>query len=239
MLNKKLILIVFLFFSQIANSQLKIMGFGKLKLGMDISEIIELNPKNDTIEKIYNRTEEMQIVFKNTSRITPIELISDTNFAFNYDYIGCLDKRVRVFHFGKFNINDDITLTDITLMFFKNKLYTIYSSDEKLDELLGNKYGKINPLVKEKEVYFTNGFGNTITKIEKHYSKLYKTNVPNYRCSWLMDVLYDKKGESYIIMNTWLTDSKIENIVTKTEREIEKRSEKREIENKRKKLDNF
>ena len=168
---KELFLILYFLFPFLSFSQQKIVGFGKLKLGMDITEISELNPKNDTVEKIYNKAQEMIYVFKNNTRITPIEFISDTNLAFNYSFIGTLDKRVRQFHFGKLRINEDIFLTDITLLFFKNKLYTIHTSDDKMNKLLTDKYGEVIPTYKEKEVYFTNGIGNTITKIEKHYKK--------------------------------------------------------------------
>jgi hypothetical protein len=236
---KKFILLVILSFPLFSYSQQKIVGFGKLKLGMDLSEISELNPKEDTIEKVYDRSEELSLVFRNKTRLTPIELISDTNLAFEYSYIGSLDKRVRHFHFGKLKINDEIFLTDINLLFFNNKLYTIYTADEKLDEMMGDKYGKVLPSLTEKEVYFTNGFGNTITKIEKHYKKKYITNVPNYSCSWSMDIQYLNNGDSYILTNTWLTDSKIENIVTKTERAMQLRSQKRELEKKKNKLNKF
>ena len=235
----KKFLIIILIFPLFANSQQKIVGFGKLKLGMDLTEISELNPKEDTIYKIYNRYDHLQIVFKDTSREEPIELISDTNLAFDYDYIGSLDKRVREFHFGKFRINEEIFLTDIRLSFFNNKLYSIYTADEKLDEMIGDKYGKVLPTLNEKEVYFVNGFGNTITKIEKHYKKKYITNVPNYNCSWSMDIRFHKNGDSYMLVNTTLVDTKIENIVTKTERAIELRSQKRQLEKKKNILNNF
>ncbi len=75
------------------------------------------------------------------------------------------------FLFVKLNIYDEVFLTDINLLFFKNKLYTIYTSDEKLDDLLGQKYGNVNPDLKEKEVNFQNGYGNIFTKIESHYKK--------------------------------------------------------------------
>ena len=168
---KKFLLLIILSFPLLSYSQQKIVGFGKLKLGMDITEITELNPKNDTIEKIYNRDEDLRLIFKNKTRPTPIELISDTNLAYDYSNIGTLDKRVREFHFGQFSINEDIVLTDISLLFFKNKLYTIHTSDDRMDQLLKDKYGEAISNVKEKEVYFTNGLGNTITKIEKHYKK--------------------------------------------------------------------
>jgi hypothetical protein len=235
----KKFLILFLLFPLFANSQQKIVGFGKLRLGMNLSEVSELNPKEDTIEKVYDRSEELILVFKNKTRLTPIELISDTNLAFNYSYIGSLDKRVRHFHFGKLKINEEIFLSDINLLFFNNKLYTIYSADENLDEMLGDKYGKVIPTLTEKEVYFVNGFGNTITEIEKHYKKKYITNVPNYNCSWSMDIKFHNNGESYMLINTWLSDTKIENIVSKTEKEIMLRSEKRELEKKKNKLNNF
>jgi hypothetical protein len=232
-------LILVLLFPLFADSQQKIVGFGKLRLGMDLSEISELNPKEDTVEKVYNRSEELILVFKNNTRLTPIELISDTNLAFDYTYIGSLDKRVRHFHFGKLKINEDIFLSDINLLFFNNKLYTIYSADENLDEMLGDKYGKVIPILTEKEVYFVNGFGNTITEIEKHYKKKYVTNVPNYNCSWSMDIKFHNNGESYMLINTWLADTKIENIVSKTEKAIILRSQKRELEKKKNKLNNF
>ena len=227
---KKILIIIFCIIPFLSYSQQKIVGFGKLKLGMDITEISELNPKNDTVEKIYNKAQEMIYVFKNNTRITPIELMSDTNLAFDYSYIGSLDKRVRVFHFGKFQINEDIFLTDITLLFFKNKLYTIHTSDDKMNKLLTDKYGKVMPIYTEKEVHFTNGIGNTITKIEKHYKIKYKTNVPNYYCDWRMDINYLNNGDDVMYISTWLADSKIENIVAKEDRLIKSRSEKREIE---------
>lgn len=54
-----------------------------------------------------------------------------------------------------------------------------------------------------------------------------------------MDIQYYNDGKPYILINTWLTDSKIENIVRKASKEIEVRSEKREIEKKQNKLIKF
>lgn len=236
---KRILIFIFFIIPFLSYSQQKIVGFGKLKLGMDITEISELNPKNDTVEKIYNKAQEMNYVFKNNTRITPIELISDTNLAFDYSYIGCLDKRVREFHFGKFQINEDIFLTDITLLFFNNKLYTIHTSDDRMNKLLTDKYGAVMPTYTEKEVYFTDGIGNKVAKIEKHYKKKYKTNVPNYNCEWRMDINYLNNGDDVMYILTWLSDTKIENIVTKEQRAIENRSQKREVNKKRDKLNNF
>lgn len=47
---KKFIIILNLLIPFLSVSQQKIIGFGMLKLGMDITVISELNPKNDTIK---------------------------------------------------------------------------------------------------------------------------------------------------------------------------------------------
>ena len=47
---KKFIIILNLLIPFLSVSQHKIIGFGMLKLGMDITVISELNPKNDTIK---------------------------------------------------------------------------------------------------------------------------------------------------------------------------------------------
>lgn len=54
-----------------------------------------------------------------------------------------------------------------------------------------------------------------------------------------MDIQYLDNGESIMFISTWLTDSKIENIVSKEGRAIEIRSQKREAEKKKIKLNKF
>jgi hypothetical protein len=174
-------------------SQIKIEGFGNLKLGMNISEIKELNPKNDTIKKIYTREEEYEFQKGRVTQISPVEIVSSLftkNFYYNYDsnsflkyiFFGVLDERVRLFKIDKLKINDSVNFNNVSLYFFKNKLYRIETKDDNLDKLIEKNIGTKFNMKKRKfnsiEDYFLIGYYAHLTSDS---IKNYQTGIKNYK----------------------------------------------------------
>ena len=242
---KKTIMILISLISMFSFSQEKINGFGKLKLGMSVSDLPELA----VAIQIRNKNEYYKNVYGNTTNKV-FEMFPDTNDEYNI--VGSLDKRVRSFHIGNMSITDNIFIFDIDLKFFDGKLYEIYVHEgnvpgyknaRKLDELLTTKYGAPKSDSKEEEKYYTNSYGTKITKKDQTFEHTFNTNSPNVRCYYYFSSRHDSKGEISFMEFIRLYETNIWNLVYDAEDEqqeiIKKRIEKREEDKKKELLIGF
>lgn len=242
MRNLFLLLICFLVNVVVSYGQQKINGFGKLKLGMLLKEIPELC---DPV-RITNTHDYYSKVYSNTFSTPAYELIADTSDLSVMSE--SLDKNVRSFQIGSYQITDAVNLENISLYFLNEKLYKIivrkeqygvYTSTSNLDDLLTQKYGKPK-LTETKEPHtYINGFGNKIIKIDQTFTGTYKTNIPNVSCVSYLGIWYNDKGEKNTLSETTLANDSISKEVEKEISFIKGKIEKREEENKKKVLKDF
>ena len=240
-MKKTIIILLITLIAIFSFSQEKINGFGRLKLGMSVSDLPELNDlkliqirnKNDYFRKAYHS--ESNEVF---------EMFPDTNEEYNI--VGSLDKRVRSFHIGNIYITDNINIKNVDLKFFDGKLYHIQvdnESSKNLDELLIAKYGAPKTDFNEKEKYYTNSYGTKITKNEITLEQTFNTNSPNIRCYYHFSNYYNSKGEVSFLQYINLFEVSIVSIVheenDKQKEIIKNRIAKREEDKKKELLIGF
>lgn len=245
---KKTIIILFITLIAIFSfSQEKINGFGRLKLGMSVSDLPELNDlkliqirnKNDYFRKAYHS--ESNEVF---------EMFPDTNEEYNI--VGSLDKRVRSFHIGNIYITDNINIKNVDLKFFDGKLYEIAVNEtnsdsndnaKKLAELLTAKYGEPKTDIKTEEKHYTNGYGTDIIKKNITLNQTFNTNSLNISCYYHVLAYHDSKGKLSIIEYIRLSETNISTLVyeevNKQESIIKNRIAKREEDKKKELLIGF
>lgn len=127
------------------NGQNKILGFGKLKLGMKVTEIDEIKDAQQLSDlRIYHTH------IRSSYRVPSYELMADTNNLGNN--IGFLNKDVRIFTVNEVQITEQIKINQVELIFFRDSLVSIscgydltgWSKNVYLREALSIKYG--NPL---------------------------------------------------------------------------------------------
>ncbi len=114
MKNNKIFLILIFFISPIYG-QNKILGFGKLKIGMKISEVSEI--KDAAHLSKFNRGYDPSIR-------SAYELIPDTNNSLS-EMVGFLNKDARIFIVPKIQITDQIEINQVELIFFLDSLVSI------------------------------------------------------------------------------------------------------------------
>ena len=228
---KKILILSLLFVSQITYAQNKINGFGKLQLGMAVKDLPELsNAKLASDKDFFNG------VYGNISS-SVYEALSDTNKK--YQSFGCLDKRVRIFQIGRLQLTDNITLYDITLNFFNDKLYRIEIKDKKLDELLTTKYGTPQEDIKTKDNTFQNGYGAKFVKTDITKTHKWETGNDNISC-WYTDMYwYNDSGKLNYIGYALLSDKSITKLVEIESDIVKARITKREEDKKKDLVNGF
>ncbi len=175
-----------------------ITGFGKLQLGMKISDIPELidakkiTSMNDYFAKVYgNRTKKSY------------EIVNDTNEKYPQ---GEYDKRVREFQIGEYDLTDNIKVTNVNIKFFNDSLYYIEIKDTKMKELLKTKYGDGILDVKEKENTFQNGYGATFVKTDQTFTINWIVDNPYVSCNFVLMRYYNENGELRVLYYSILSN---------------------------------
>jgi hypothetical protein len=203
---KTALYIALVFLALQSNSQNSI-GLGKLKIGMDVSEIKELS--NAKKIKPFS-SDYIKYVYKNYSCKYFFEIKIDSTNESHWS-IGFIDKSVRVFNVGSFNLTETIIIKNVTLRFKDNKLYHIECEEnENLEEGLKVKFGPPKIVVKEKPKEYINELGVTTVKVEKEYTSIYNTGLDNIVCEKYFSIKYDYKGEEKLTTYTELFDKKIQ-----------------------------
>lgn len=212
--------------------QEKVNGFGKLKLGMLVSDIPELS----NVEKMSNYDDYIKYVSHNEENEKIYEEIADTSGE-NPSHLGSFDTSVRTFTIPSYKVTDNITLKFIKLQFKNNKLFSITCDfNFDLNDGLDIKYGKSKTKLKEKNQYYTNSYGEKITKVDKHYTFEWNTKDTNISLSSTYMIYHNYKGKEDIIKFTILSNETIWNKVYKQERIVQTRIDKRKEDKKKEKL---
>ena len=210
---------------------LKITGFGKLKLGMDVKDLEELKEAkemktfNDFISKVY----------KNYSNKNVYEQIVDTTKIERG--FGSPDKKVRIFTVPKINVTDEIVLKFVNLKFYDDKLYYVNCDyDKNLIDALTLKYGAPKVDTKEEDKEFTFIYtGNKITKKESKLTSNWSTGDINIICLSFMSNYFNSKGEQSFLSYANLYNKETLNMISKSESDFfDKRKAKEEAEKKSK-----
>lgn len=177
------------------DQKLKITGFGKLQLGMSVSDLDELKEAKEMTSYI----DYVMKVYRKIDNKTVYEQIFDSTKV--QRSFASPNNKVRIFTVPKIKITDNIALILVELKFYEDKLYDILcNTNTDVDEALTFKYGapKIEKKVEEKKFTYTNT-GNTVTKIENTYTSTWNTNDTNIDCHSYIRNLFDNEGkESYI-----------------------------------------
>ena len=219
------------FFALTISAQNKITGFGKLQLGMSVYDIPELSKA----KKVTTSVQYFTSVYNNTSK-NVYEVICDTTEKYPQ---GIYDTRVREFQIGKYNVTESIEVTNITLKFFNDKLYSIDIKDSKLNELLTAKYGDGELTSKEEDHTFQNGYGATFVKTDRTFTTTWKTDEPNVTCKSVLMSWYNDHGEHNVIAYTILEDDSHKDEINDASKIIEDRIAKRIADKKKQDLDGF
>lgn len=230
-MKKLLLVFAILFFSLTIVAQNKISGFGKLQLGMTINDIPELliAKKITTSEQYYSS------VYNNTS-MNNYEVVCDT---LEKSPQGTCDMRVREFQLGRFYITESIELKDIKLKFFNDTLYSIITSDSKLDDLITAKYGSGVTTVKEKDHIFQNGYGATFVKTDQTFTTTWDTNISKVFCYYTFMSKHNNRGEKSIISFTHLHNITHVADIIEENNKVKGRISQRITDSKKKDLDDF
>lgn len=220
-----------LFFTLTTSAQNKITGFGKLQLGMSVNDIPELSKA----KKVTTSDQYYKSVYNNISK-NVYEVVCDTTEKYPY---GSYDTRVREFQIGKYNVTESIEVTDITLKFFNDKLYSIDIKDSKLKELLTAKYGDGKLTSKEEDHTFQNGYGATFIKTDRTFTTTWETDNQNVTCRTVLMSWYNDHGEKNIISFTILEDDSHKDEINGASTIIKDRIAKRIADKKKQDLDGF
>lgn len=250
------VLLTLLLISSVSFGQIKINGFGKLKLGMSLDSIPELKDickydrnidsqyeklfdGHNLFDKLTKEQELIQEKLKKNSEcysngFGSYEYIRDTiNFGGINTTIDDnirkipIDKRLRVFYLKYIKIAEDIILWDVELRFFNNKLYYVETST-LLNELISAKYGKpkVNDVLKK--VVYKNGYGATFVKYNRSIDYFWLTH-PNIKLECHKFDGYDYEGEPVNNSYTTIYDVKTKKIIDDL---LISMSKKKEIEKK-------
>ena len=114
---KKLLVFSMLLVSFVSYGQQKITSFGKLQLGMSVNDMTELSNA-----KYIKQSEYFDKVYENKT-INVYEAQLDT-LKRGLSFV-TTSTNVRIFQIGQVKLTDNITLKDVTLKFYNDKLYSI------------------------------------------------------------------------------------------------------------------
>jgi hypothetical protein len=210
----------------------KINGFGKLQLGMSVSDIPELSNAKivETDDEYFDNVYENRSDKVYEARIDTIDL---------YARFATKSKKERIFQIGQISITNDITLENTTLKFFNDKLYSVEVNDTKLDELLTLKYGKPKERIIEKAHTFQNGFGAKFVKTDIKREHTWNTTNPTTQCYYVSNFWYNDKGELLNTENGYLYDIKVETMVDSENAKLLARIKQREVNSKKRLVTGF
>lgn len=214
-------------------AQTKITGFGKLQLGMTLSELPELK---EAIP-VSNSTDFFRYVYDKTDGTTWYTLIADTTQK--NPSCGSLDKKVSEYHVGEYKVTETISVKNVTLKFYDSKLISIKTSLLGMSDILNTKFGEGNLDLKEKDRTFVNGYGAKFIKTDKTYTTTWVTNVPNVTLESVLMIWYNDSGEKLSINYVKLENSSYNNKIKSAENDVITRIEKREQDKKKSLVSGF
>lgn len=212
--------------SLVSNAQTQITGFGRLQLGMSVNDISELVDA----KTISNEREYLSKVYKNKGYSVYEAQIDTLN---KYPMFATHSKNVRKFQLGQIKLTDNITLTDVELSFYNDKLYSIQINDDKIDELIIAKYGEGKVTTETKDHTYQNGYGAKFIKTDLKKEINWNTNVTENKCYYITNYWYNSKGEINHYEYASLSNTKISNIVDNELKQLVSRIDKREEEKKK------
>jgi hypothetical protein len=194
---KKVVVLLFLspFF---ASAQNVIDGIGKLKLGSSPAVLSEIGYTSDPIE-VKERDVYFDKVYKK-SKGTDVYLILPNEKLESKITGSSFHPNVKMYCIPSYQPVEGVVIESLTLKYWNDSLYYINCNNpSKLIEAFELKYGKAKLDLKEKEREYVNGYGNTITKIDKTYTQTFDTGNPKIECESILSIWHDSKGkESFI-----------------------------------------
>jgi hypothetical protein len=202
----KAIFILLIFKFQFIFSQDPKINFGKIYIGMSSDSINEL---------VYKKIVKNKKEYFKVPEFKVIEFYLDTTEAIPFHPQLSLDKRENVFFLPILKLSENISVAEVYLKFFEDKLYSFEcNSNPDLIEALDLKFGKRTIVVKEEEQTYTFKYGgNKITKVDKLFTSTWPIESANISCIGIFKVFHDEKGEQSSYNKIILKDNKIGEIV--------------------------
>jgi hypothetical protein len=211
--------------SFVSYGQQKITSFGKLQLGMSVNDMTELSNA-----KYIKQSEYFDKVYENKT-INVYEAQLDT-LKRGLSFV-TTSTNVRIFQIGQVKLTDNITLKDVTLKFYNDKLYSIQVKDNQIDDLLTTKYGQGKEDVETKDHTFQNGYGAKFVKTDLKKEITWNTNDPQISCYYITNYWYGSDGKLLHYEYASLSNKTIENIVNEEEKKVFARIKQREEDEKK------
>ena len=222
---KKLLVFSMVLVSFVSYGQQKITSFGKLQLGMSVNDMTELSNA-----KYIKQSEYFDKVYENKT-INVYEAQLDT-LKRGLSFV-TTSTNVRIFQIGQVKLTDNITLKDVTLKFYNDKLYSIQVKDNQIDDLLTTKYGQGKEDVETKDHTFQNGYGAKFVKTDLKKEITWNTNDPQISCYYITNYWYGSDGKLLHYEYASLSNKTIENIVNEEEKKVFARIKQREEDEKK------
>ena len=206
-------------------AQTKITGFGKLQLSMAVKDIPELS----NAKFINGNSEYFSKVYENkTANCYEAKLDS-----VNYSSFGTLFDKEKIFQIGQISVTENITLTDVELKFYNDKLYSIKIGDGKVDELLTTKYGSPKEEIKTEDHTFQNGYGAKFVKTDLRKTHTWTTNDLQTECYYVNNYFYNDSGKILHVEYCYLTNNQIAKLVQEENKKVIVRRKQREEDKKK------
>ena len=213
-------------------AQEKITGFGRLQLGMLVQDIPELsNPKF-----INGTSEYFSKVYKNTSDNVYEAQIDTLKPSSNFVTIST---NQRIFHVGRIKLTDNITIKDVTLKFYNDKLYSIECGDSQIDDLLTSKYGEGKVETETKDHTFQNGYGAKFVKTDLKKEITWNTNDAQIKCYYIDNYFYGSDGKLLHYEFASLSNKATENSIHEEFKSVVARVSKRDADKKKELVSGF
>ena len=236
-MKKKLLLLLLCLITGSLFAQLKIKGFGKLKLDSPISIIYDMGKK---IIPINSSTEYSYKVYKKYTSKDIFELKADTTQTYMVSN-SSVNKRIRVFVIPKYKVMKGITMSGVRLRFYDDKLISVHcDTSEGLEDAITTKYGKPTIDIRKEEKIFTNSAtGRKVVKEDAFYTTSWSTYDSVISCESRLIQYHDDEGEANYIKYTYLSNSIFDKQIRKSEDSIKKAIKIRKLMRDRKELDKF
>ena len=228
---KKLLVVTMVFASFISYGQNKITGFGRIQLGMSVNELTELSDA-----KLAGDDEYFSKVYENTTKNVYEAKLDTLSRSSSFT---TRTNKVRVFQVGQIKLTDNITLKDVTLKFFNDKLYSIQIKDDQIDDLITTKYGEGKVQTETKDHTFQNGYGAKFVKTDLKKEITWNSNDPQISCYYITNYWYNDSGKLLHYEYGNLSYTNIEKIVNNENEIVKARIDKREEDKKKSLVSGF
>jgi hypothetical protein len=230
-MKKTMMVLLFASVTMISFGQQKITGFGRMQLGMSVNELTELSEA-----KLVGDDEYFNKVYENTTKNVYEAKLDTISRSSSFT---TRTNKVRVFQVGQIKLTDNITLKDVTLKFFNDKLYSIQIKDDQIDDLITTKYGEGKAQTETKDHTFQNGYGAKFVKTDLKKEITWNTNDPQTSCYYITNYWYNDNGKLLHYEYANLSNNTIEKIVNNENDLVKVRIEKREEDKKKSLVSGF